>query len=99
MVKLHLSGRSLLEWAELAIAVGDVGQAPEVEDLARNKGAGCDGELAGEADATFWGAAACSGDEVGGSGHYRAGITLDVLPYLERQLSRDQNHSKHCCSY
>ena len=52
MVKLHLSGRRLLEWAEVAIAVGDVGQAPEVEDLARNKGAGCDGELAGEANAT-----------------------------------------------
>ena len=99
MVKLHLSGRSLLEWAELAIAVGDVGQAPEVEDMAQSEGAGCDGELAGEADATFWGAAACSGDEVGGSGHYRAGITLDVLPYLERQLSRDQDRVKHCCKY
>ena len=99
MVKLHLSGRRLLEWAEVAIAVGDVGQAPEVEDLAWSEGAGRDGELAGEADATFWGAAACSGDEVGGSGHYRAGITLDVLPYLERQLSQDQNRGKHCCSY
>ena len=65
MVKLHLSGRSLLEWAELAIAVGDVGQAPEVEDLARSEGAGCDGELAGEADATVCGGAACSGDEAG----------------------------------
>jgi len=52
MVKLHLSGRSLLEWAELAIAVGDVGQAPEVEDMAQSEGAGCDGELAGEANAT-----------------------------------------------
>ena len=52
MVKLHLSGQSLLEWAELAIAVGDIGQAPEVEDLARSEGAGCDGELTGEADAT-----------------------------------------------
>ena len=72
MVKLHLSGRRLLEWAELAIVVGDVGQAPEVEDLPRSEGAGCDGELAGEADATIWGGAACSDDEVGGSGHYRA---------------------------
>ena len=84
MVKLHLSWWSLLEWAELAIAVGDVGQAPEVEDLARSEGAGRDGELAGEADATVWGGAACSGVEVRGFGHYRAGITLDVLPYLER---------------
>ena len=84
---------------ELAIAVGDVGQAPEVEDLSRSEGVGHDGELAGEADATVWGAAACSGDEAGGSGHYKAGITLDVLPYLEHQLSRDQNRGKHCCSY
>ena len=99
MVKLHLSGQSLLEWAELAIVVGDVGQAPEVEDLARGEGAGRDEELTEEADATVWGGAACSGDEVGGSGHYRAGITLDVLPYLERQLSQDQNRGKHCCSY
>ena len=84
LVKLHLSVRSLLEWAELAIAFRNVGQAPEVEDLARSEGASRDGELAGEADATVWGGAASSGDEVGGSGHYRAGITLDVLPYLER---------------
>ena len=88
-----------MEWMKLAIAVGDVGQAPKVEDLAQSEGAGRDGELTGEADATVWGSAACSGDEAGGSGHYRSGITLDVLPYLERQLSLDQNHGKHCCSY
>ena len=60
--------------------MSDVGQAPKVEDLGRSEGAGRDGELAREADATVWGGAACSGDEAGGSGHYRAGITLDVLP-------------------
>ena len=69
--------------------MSDVGQAPEVEDLARSERAGRDGELVGEADATVWGGAACSGDEAGGSGHYRAGITIDVFPYLERQLSWD----------
>jgi hypothetical protein len=66
--------------------VGGVGQALEVEDLARSEGAGRDGELGVEADATVWGSAACSSDEAGGSGHCRAGITLDVLPYLARQL-------------
>ena len=79
--------------------MSDVGQVPEVEDLARSEGAGRDGELSGEADATVWGGAACSGVEVRGFGHYRAGITLDVLPNLERQLSQDQNRGKHCCSY
>jgi len=88
MVKLHLSGRSLLEWAELAIAVGDVGQAPEVEELAWSEGAGRDGELAGEADTTVWGSVACSGDEAGGSSHRRARIALDATPYLGRQLLR-----------
>ena len=72
MVKLHLSGQSLLEWAELAIVVGDVGQAPEVEDLARSEGGGCDEELAREADTGVWGGAARSGDDAGGSGHRRA---------------------------
>jgi hypothetical protein len=40
-----------VEWTKLAVAVGDVGQAPKVEDLARSEGAGRDGELTGEADA------------------------------------------------
>jgi hypothetical protein len=34
---------------ERCFAVGDVGQAPEVEDLAGGEGAGCDKELAGVA--------------------------------------------------
>ena len=37
-------------WTKLAIAVGDVGQAPKVEDLAQSEGTGHDGELAGEVD-------------------------------------------------
>ena len=39
-----------MKWTKLAIAVGDVGQAPKVEDLAQSEGTGHDGELAGEAD-------------------------------------------------
>ena len=39
--------RSLMEWTKLAVAVGDVGQAPKVEDLARSEGASHDGELTG----------------------------------------------------
>jgi hypothetical protein len=38
---------------ELTVAVGDVGQAPKVEDLARDKGVGRDEELIGEANATI----------------------------------------------
>jgi hypothetical protein len=40
---------------KLAVAVGDVGQAPKVENLARSEGIGCGGELAGEADTAIWG--------------------------------------------
>jgi hypothetical protein len=86
-----------MEWTKLTIAVGDVGQAPKVEDLAQSKGVGCDGELR-EADTTVWGGAACSSDEAGGSSHRRARIALDVVPYLAHQLSRGQNHDKHSCS-
>jgi hypothetical protein len=39
-----------VKWTKLAIAVGDVGQAPKVEDLARSEGIDCDGELTGEED-------------------------------------------------
>ena len=59
-----------MEWTKLAVAVGDVGRGLKVEDLARSKGTGHDGELAGEADTTVWGGAACSRDEVGGSSHH-----------------------------
>ena len=41
---------------KLVVAVGDVGQAPKVEDLAQSEGAGHDEELAMEAD-TLSGAA------------------------------------------
>jgi hypothetical protein len=41
-----------LEWVKLAMAVGDIGQAPEVEDLVRGEGTSYDRELASEADAT-----------------------------------------------
>jgi hypothetical protein len=37
---------------KLVVAIGDVGQAPKVEDLARSKGLGCDEELAREANTT-----------------------------------------------
>ena len=78
--------------------MGDVGQAPKVEDLAWSESAGCDEELAREADAIVWGGAARSDDEVGGSGHRRARIALDAAPYLARHLSLGQNHGKHYCS-
>ena len=84
-----------MEWMKLAIAVGDVGQAPKVEDLAWNEGTGCDAELAREADTTVWGNAACSGDKAGGSSHHRARIALDAARYLAHQLSWGQNHGKH----
>jgi hypothetical protein len=35
---------------KIAIAVSNIGQAPNVEDLARNESTGHDGELTGEAD-------------------------------------------------
>jgi hypothetical protein len=38
---------------KLVIAIGDVGQAPKVEDLVRGKGARCDGDLTGEADCWY----------------------------------------------
>jgi hypothetical protein len=40
---------------KLVVAIGDVGQAPKVEDLACSKGPGCDEELAREANTTVWG--------------------------------------------
>ena len=76
-----------MKWTKLAMAVGDVGQAPKVEDLARSEGTGRDEEIAGEADIAMWGGVACSGDEVGGLGHRRARIALDAAPYLACQLS------------
>ena len=75
--------------------MSDVGQAPEVEDLARSEGAGRTGELTGEANTVVLGSAACSSDEVGGSSHRRARITLDGAPYLTCQLAWGQNHVKH----
>jgi hypothetical protein len=84
-----------MEWTKLAVAVGDVGQAPKVEDLAWSEGTGHDRELAREANIVVWGGATCSGNEAGGSCHRRARITLDATPYLVPQLSRGQNHGKH----
>ena len=46
-----------MEWTKLVVAVGDIGLAPKVEDLAQSEGAGYDGELAREADTTIWGSA------------------------------------------
>ena len=43
---------NLMEWTKLTVVVGDVSQAPKVEDLAQSEGTGHDGELAGEADTT-----------------------------------------------
>jgi hypothetical protein len=37
---------------KLVVAIGDVGQAPKVEDLARSKGPDYDEELAREANTT-----------------------------------------------
>jgi len=45
-----------MEWSKLGVAVGDIGQAPKVEDLAQSEGTDHDVELTGEADTTFWGA-------------------------------------------
>ena len=42
-----------MEWTKLTVAVGDIGQAPKVEDLAQSEGIGHDEELAGEADTTI----------------------------------------------
>ena len=39
-----------MEWMKLTVVVGDIGQAPKVEDLAQSKGTGRDGELTREAD-------------------------------------------------
>ena len=80
---------------KLVVAVGDVGQAPKVEDLAQSEGTSRDGELARVADTTVWGGAACSNDKAGGLGHRRARIALDAAPYLAYQWSWGQNHSKH----
>jgi hypothetical protein len=44
--------RGPVQWTKLAVAVGDVGQAPKVEDLARSEGANHDGELIWEVDIT-----------------------------------------------
>ena len=69
-----------MKWTKLAVAVGDVGQDPKVDDLAQSKGASYDGELIGEANTTVWGGAACSSNEAGGSSHHRSRITLDAAP-------------------
>ena len=84
-----------MEWMNLTVAVGDVGQAPKVENLAQSEGASRDRELAREADTTVWGGAACSDDKAGGSSHHRARIVVDAAPYLARQLSWGRNHGKH----
>jgi hypothetical protein len=52
MLGAHCSSAQHLEWVKLAMAVGDIGQAPKVEDLVRGEGTGYDKELALEADAT-----------------------------------------------
>jgi hypothetical protein len=79
----------------LAVAVGDLGQGPKDEDLALSEGTGCDGELAEEVNAAVWGNATCFGDKAGGSGHHRARIAFDAVPYLARQLSLGRNYDKH----
>lgn len=56
--------RKLLEQVKLVVAVSDIGQAPELEDLAGGESIGYDGELVGEADAI------CSSDEAGGSSYH-----------------------------
>ena len=61
-----------MEWMKLTVVVGDIGQAPKVEDLAQSEGTGHDGELTMEADTVVWGGAACFSDLAGGSGHRRA---------------------------
>jgi hypothetical protein len=65
---------------KLAVAIGDVGQAPKVKDLAQSEGVNHNGELTGEADTTVLGGAACSSDEAGGFAHRRARIALDAIP-------------------
>jgi hypothetical protein len=52
--------------------VSSVAMSSLAEDLTQSEGAGHDKELAKEANIAIWGAAACSSDEVGGSGHCRA---------------------------
>jgi hypothetical protein len=39
-----------MEWMKLTVAIGDVDQAPKVEDLAQSEGTGHDGELTRKAD-------------------------------------------------
>jgi hypothetical protein len=65
---------------KLAIAVGDIGQATKVENLAQSECAGRDGELTGEADTTVWGTVAYSDNEASGSSPDRARIGLDTAP-------------------
>jgi hypothetical protein len=50
MLGAHCSSAQHLEWVKLAMAVGDIGQAPKVEDLAQSVSAGYDEELTREAD-------------------------------------------------
>jgi hypothetical protein len=64
---------------KLVVAVGNIGLAPKMEDLARCEGTGRDGELAGEANTTVWGGAACSDDEAGGSSHRRASYDASAV--------------------
>lgn len=80
------------------MAVGDIGQIPQAEDLTQHEAAHVDKELTGEADVIVWDDAAGSGDLAGGSCHCRAKITLDATPYLVRQLSWGRNCGNHCCS-
>jgi hypothetical protein len=56
---------------ELAVAVGDIGQAPKVEVLTWSEGTDHDEELTKEEDTIVWGNAACTSNEAGGSGHRR----------------------------
>jgi hypothetical protein len=65
---------------KLAVAIGDVGQAPKVKDLAQSEGVNHNGELTEEADTVVLGGAACSSDDAGGFGHRRPKIALDAAP-------------------
>ena len=55
-LKVRSHQRCLLEGVKLAVPIGNVVQAPKVENLAKDEGASGDDDLAGEADATFWAA-------------------------------------------
>jgi hypothetical protein len=86
--------RSLLKRVKLAVVFSNLVQAPKAMNLVGGEGAAGD-DFTGESHVVLGDGVSGSDGEAGGSGHHRAMVTHDALPYLTCQLPQVRNRDKH----